>query len=67
MPLKSEVDTPQMERRVRNAFSEWASLSDFETHYEHGHWWVIVGNVATYSVVDASGGRSVLGFDFEQV
>jgi len=39
-----------------------------EAHFEHGQWWVtdrLTG--AAWSVVDAEGGRSVLGFDLEQV
>lgn len=39
-----------------------------EADYEHGQWWVhdrLTGEA--WSVIDAEGGRSVLGFDVEQV
>jgi hypothetical protein len=67
--LNSEINTPEMHDRIYAA----ASLYDEFNHegiylnFEHGQWWVILSNGATYSVVDAVGGKSIDGFDFEQI
>lgn len=69
--LKCEIDTPEMGERVLAAFESWFdddTADSFETTYEHGQWWITrPATGAQWSVVDASGGRSVDGFDFEQV
>ena len=66
MTLKTEIETPEMEERVRLAFEAWAQCSDFATVFEHGQWWITIGRY-NYSVVDAVGGDSVDGFGFEEV
>jgi hypothetical protein len=65
--LKTETNTPAMDRRIAAAFSESGiEAGDFyETVFEHDQWWVICENGAQYSVVDTTGG--IDGFDFEQV
>jgi len=73
MALKTEVNTPAMESRIRAAFlasttgtgiAEGFAAADFE----HGQWWITnLDTGAQWSVVDAVGGSSVDGFDFEQV
>lgn len=71
--LKSETDTPAMERRVLRAFLDFqnydaAHARQISVDFEHGHWWVTDKPTgAQWSVVDATGGASVDGFDFEQV
>lgn len=70
MTLKTETNTPEMEERVLMA--AYAALrepmTNLQADFEHGQWWITVkGSGAQYSVVDASGGDSVDGFDFEQV
>lgn len=73
MALKTETNTPEMEERVLKAFlahplGEDRTEKDLQLDFEHGQWWVtILGSGAQYSVVDATGGSSVDGFDFEQV
>lgn len=43
------------------------SLS-YEVYWEHDQWWVLCHETgAAWSVVDAEGGDSIGGFDFEQV
>lgn len=69
MALKTEQNTPQIEKRIREAFAN----SSLYTHtcdpfFEHGQWWVgCPACGAQWSVVDAEGGTSVDGFDFEEV
>jgi len=65
--LKTETNTPEMEHRVINAFP-------FDEHravaavFEHGQWWITCNDCGgQWSVVDATGGRSIDGFDFEEV
>lgn len=68
--LKTEVNTPKMRARVMAAFRLRFNTKRIgpAAWFEHGQWW-IVDNVtgAQWSVVDAEGGTSVDGFDFEQV
>ena len=67
--LNSVINTPEMQERIYQA----AAASDefngktIDLHYEHGQWWVCCDDGSQYSVVDASGGNSIDGFDFEQV
>lgn len=72
--LKTEIDTPEMEARIEAAFavSDYCppegSDYGFALTFDHGQWWVeSEGEDGTviYSVVDAAGGRSIDGFDFE--
>jgi len=72
--LKTEIDTDEMRERILEAFAvhlDGEMLHNRTASYEHGQWWVEAdGNDDdhyTFSVVDASGGRSVDGFDFEGV
>jgi hypothetical protein len=81
--LKCETETRTMEIRVQQAFiaafqpgrdSEFPKgfrAGGCSTYFEHGQWWVLAWDrddqQQTFSVVDASGGDSVDGFDFERV
>lgn len=71
--LKTEIDTPEMQQRVIDAFaaSVYAKVPDEETYcavFEHGQWWITCDQTgAQWSVVDATGGASIDGFDFERV
>jgi hypothetical protein len=68
--LKTETDTPEMEKRIGDAFdARFPNLrGNCNVDFEHGQWWVThILSGAQWSVVDASGGSSVNGFDFEQV
>jgi hypothetical protein len=83
MPLKTEINTPEMGERIALAFEAWAAPAwdgtgeepgcpDFTTDFEHGQWWVFASDPSiehdrTFSVVDAVGGDSVDGFSFEEV
>lgn len=72
MTLKTETNTPEMEERVLDAANA-SALGDSHKHglasaFAHGQWWVTcVDCGAQWSVVDATGGNSVDGFDFERV
>jgi hypothetical protein len=61
--LKTETNTPAMERRILRAFGRRRATAGFE----HGQWWVSLPSGAQYSVVDAEGGDARDGFSFEQV
>jgi hypothetical protein len=73
--LKTEHNTPTMEARVRRAWRRWRfqqcgsrRAAGFSFDFEHGQWWVTdLDTGAQWSVVDAEGGSSVDGFDFEQI
>lgn len=72
--LKCETDTPEMEARVRAAATTYFDADPDQVFFEHGQWWVDFHPGAlcdderhTFSVVDAEGGRSTDGFDFEEV
>lgn len=69
MKLKTETNTPAMEARIlRAAYTVLAPYQNLSADYEHGQWWITARDTgAQWSVVDAVGGRSVDGFDFEQV
>jgi hypothetical protein len=67
--LKTEANTSIMEKRIRAAFQAYDFATDgshLGVEFEHGQWWVIVPK-KTYFVVDAVGGQSIDGFDFEEV
>lgn len=67
--LKTETNTQTMDRRVLRAAKErLGKKHSLVSWFEHGQWWIedkVSG--AQWSVVDAEGGTSVDGFDFEQV
>lgn len=71
--LKSETETPEMERRVLRAFLAFRDYDppharQISVDFEHGHWWVTDKPTgAQWSVVDAKGGCAIDGFDFERV
>jgi ribosomal protein S27E len=67
--LKTETNTQAMDVRVTAAFqvSDLNTCEFFNTVFEHGQWWISCSNGAQYSVVDATGGPSIDGFDFEEV
>ena len=67
---KTETDTPEMEARIREAFRVSKNGNNLGTHpydiaFEYGEWGVTCKRCGReWSVVDASGGDSVDGFDF---
>jgi len=79
--LPSTIDSPEIDKRIEAAAAlRFPDAEKRETFFEHGHWWCRVdygkaGNEArtgddqdvTYDVVDAEGGESIDGFDFEEV
>lgn len=73
MALKTETNTPEMEKRVLEAFlvtDEGVEHDEDEVQadFEHGQWWITVKPTgAQWSVVDAEGPGSVDGFGFERV
>jgi hypothetical protein len=61
-----------MQYRILQAFRAWWGTSPLpmrpQADFEHGQWWITdLESGAQWSVVDATGGRSVDGFDFEPV
>ncbi|MGE3551227.1 MAG: hypothetical protein AB7I29_15170 [Geobacter sp.] len=66
---KTEINTPQMcGRIVTAAYKMFPGAGPFDAYFEHGQWWLFdIGRDRTFSVVDAEGGTSVDGFDFEEV
>lgn len=68
--LKTETNTVTMERRILAAAraSLGTELGKFYADFEHGQWWITrISTGDQWSVVDAEGGSSVDGFDFELV
>ena len=67
--LKTETNTRRMGMRVLLAAKEvLGKRRTFSVDFEHGQWWVTDRSTrAQWSAVDAEGGRSAYGFDFEQV
>lgn len=66
--LQSAINKPTIERRILRAARRVLGRRNLLAFYEHGQWWVeYPPSGAQWSVVDASGGRSVDGFDFERV
>lgn len=65
--LKTE-NPKTSERRILRAARAILGRRPLSAFYEHGQWWIEDRDTgAQWSVVDAEGGRSVDGFDFEQV
>ena len=68
--LPSTQNTKAVERRIRGAFRAAFRKRNFETFFEHGHWWVRLpgrDEDEVYDVVDAGGYGSTGGFGFERV
>lgn len=66
--LASTLNTRGVERRVLQAANKILGRGRYAADFEHGHWWVTdLKTGAQWDAVDAEGGRSVNGFDFEQV
>lgn len=66
--LKTEQNTPQISKKIKAAaVKRFGRRSNPQPWFEHGQWWITFVNGANYSVVDAEGGSSIDGFDFEQV
>ena len=69
-PLPSTVNSPVTESRIRGAAVRKFHTRDFETFFEHGHWWLVLhprdpDKEQHFDVVDANSDPS--GFDFEEV
>lgn len=73
MKLKTETNTPAMERRILRAFLAFrdydiAHARQISVDFEHGQWWVTdKPSGAAWSVVDAEGRGAIDGFDFERI
>lgn len=68
--LKTEINTPAMEKRIRRAanFRLKIPRSRMQTDFEHGQWWVTdLRSGAQWSAVDCETQDGVFYFDFEQV
>jgi hypothetical protein len=63
--LPSQQNTRAMERRIRRAVNAMGYRGALV--FEHGHWWLTLPNGEQFDVVDATGGKSVDGFDLERV
>lgn len=64
--LPSQRDTESVAKKIRGAFRAIFRRRG-RTFFEHGHWWVEDDDGRHYDAVDAVRGRSVNGFDFEEV
>lgn len=71
MPLNSTIYSDEMEERILDAFEasdHFNHKEEYQADYEHGQWFITcLGTGRQWSVVDASGGQSIDGFDFELV
>ena len=70
MKLKTEINTRAMESRIYDAALVHFNLTSkrgMRAAFEHGQWWLTLGNGSQFSVVDAEGPGSTDGFDFEMV
>jgi len=70
--LISTTNTSEAEKLIITTFVNMDLLDDpnddCQLDFEHGQWWVTnLRTGAQWSVVDASGGRSLHGLDFERV
>lgn len=64
--LKTERNTPTMQKRVMRAARKVISERPLTADFEHGQWWVLAPLTgAAWSVIDCLPGQD--GFDFEQV
>ena len=67
--LKTEQNTPAIERLIRSAAAERFGRGKARPVFEHGQWYVTVRGAeddAIFSVVDASPGIGTTGLDFEE-
>lgn len=64
--LQCETNTSDMAMRVMRAGEKRFPCCVLDAVFEHGQWWLICID-RKFSVVDAEGGNSVDGFDFEEV
>ena len=64
--LPSQQNTRLIERKIAAA-ARVKGYRGFDLEFEHGHWWLILKTGEAFDVVDAEGGNSVNGFDFESV
>lgn len=68
MKLKTETNNARIEKRILESAEVLLNGRRLCAEFEHGQWWVIdLDSGATWSVVDAEGGRAYDGFDFEQI
>ena len=70
--LRSTIYTPAIDNRIQKAAATRFPRQQRSTFFEHGHWWLRITGKGdeddrTYDVVDAEGGESIDGFDFEEV
>jgi hypothetical protein len=71
--LKTEINTEAMGERILDTFevSDHADRDGeltYQANFEHGHWWITcLETGGQWSVVDATGGDSIDGFDFELI
>jgi hypothetical protein len=69
--LNTETNTSKMLTRIKSAFQAsnlYDTLALYQYDFEHGQWWITeLGTGRQWSVVDAIGGQSIYGFDFELV
>lgn len=70
--LLSSLNTEDAQERIKTAFAQHEAsirpIDDYSFDFEHGQWWVTCRETGCqWSVVDAEGGASVDGFDFEVV
>ena len=72
MALKSCKNSPDREQEILEAARAHVAMTEhadsLTAAFEHGHWWVMCSECGgQWDAVDASGGQSVDGFDFEEV
>ena len=80
--LLSTINSPEIDARIQAvAAIRFPAAATRETFFEHGHWWLRVDmgsddanmralgdeDPQTFDVVDAEGGESLDGFDFEEI
>ena len=73
--LKSETNTPAIEKKILNAAVHYLHQGDhslgfkhFQADFEHGQWFVTnLHTGAQWSVNDAEGPGSIDGFSFEMI
>lgn len=63
--LPSTQNTRTIERRIRRACNQLGYRGALV--YEHGHWWLTLGDGSIFDVVDADGHGSIDGFALERV
>ena len=68
MKLNCEKHTEAMRQRILLAYFAHYGRRKVNAVYEHGQWWIDHPSTgAQWSVNDASGPGSVMGFSFERV